>query len=294
MPHRSSSASAGPSSSQQQNFENHLGQDNQHRPSGTGQPQSQPIPSTPSSPISTHAPNGSTQQSLYTLANSRPPSPQLSPHPTTTPANPASASSQGVQSGQSPDNLGTNGVTGNAGLHQVNNNPGSFYTTNNSGRITTASNTGLYSSSGNTGNEYIGHNSGNVQIANSAGNHVVNSNNGGNVSISNLQPGANVLVNQQHGRVTQTFPEGSFMNWRHPEGVTHGPSAKPLELDQYGSGNFTNVSANLLRNPGRYIPEYGGVVAGAGLTGAVLVNNGFAAPASLSSSVAAGQRFGGG
>ena len=176
----------------------------------------------------------------------------------------------------------------------MNNNPGSFYTTNNSGRITTASNTGLYSSSGNTGNEYINRNSGNVQIANSAGNHVVDSNNGGNVNVSNLRPGANVLVNQQNGRVTQTFPEGSFMNWRHPEGVTHGPSAKPLKLDQYGSDNATNVSANLARNPGRYIPQYGGVAATAALTGTLLANNAFAAPASLSASIAAGQNFGGG
>ncbi len=206
---------------------------------------------------------------------------------------PANSASPGPRPGFGADNTGTNGITGNSHSHQVGSNSGTFFTTNNSGTHGVVSNSGVHSSLGNTGNEFVGTNTGEVNIANSSGNHVVDSNNGGHVEISNLQPNATVLVNNQNGSVHQNFPQGSMMNYLHPTGIDHSPSSKPLWLDQYGTNKFGNVPGNMARAPLQYTAKYGGVASGAAVTGAVLFNNGFSIPASLSGSVAAGKHFGG-
>lgn len=165
---------------------------------------------------------------------------------------------------------------------QLGTNDGQLLNANNLGFSNLDTNNGRYSSIGNTRIENIGHNANTVNIAGSQGHHVIGTN-AGQVDVGVLGPNAHVLINNQHGTVTQHFPP-SLSNLYQGGAQTHGPSLTGLRLDQHGSHEFDNVLGNAARHPLTALGS--GVTTGVGalLGPAVLVNNAFAIPASLHAS----------
>ena len=169
----------------------------------------------------------------------------------------------------------------NAGNFSVNENKSKLSTFNNQDQVSVGTNHLNMSSTNNNGIESVDNNKYRAEIKGSTGNNNFGSNTG-TVEVHPFGKGGQAHFDRQSGTVHQTLGPSVLPELIRPSQVTHGPTGKPLTLDEYGSHNLTNVTGNFQRNPLAAAAGYGGAALNTiAVPLGVGINNWASAPVSI-------------
>ncbi len=169
----------------------------------------------------------------------------------------------------------------NAGHFSVNENKNSLNTFGNQDQVSVGTNHFNMSSNNNHGVESVDNNKYKVNIQGSAGKNNFGSNTG-TVEVHPFKQGGQAHFDHQSGTVIQHLGPSILPEVIRPSHVTHGPTGKPLTLDEYGSHNLTNVTGNFQRNPLAAAAGYGGAALNTfAVPLGVGINNWASAPVSI-------------
>ena len=154
---------------------------------------------------------------------------------------------------------------------------GRVFNNKNDGTLMTGKNSGVYlSNEAQQGShEFMGLNTGHATITHSNGTHTIGEHRTNSLRLDSLGEHGRVHINSMNGPAVQTFPQGSVMNYLHPNGITHVGKGGPATFDQYGKQSLTNITGNVLRNPAK---SAGGAVGTAATAGLLINNNASLAP----------------